>query len=39
MGYLLSLQALERDHPEERGEQFVSSLSVSACRSSISAIC
>lgn len=39
MGYLLSLQAMERDHDEERGAQFASSISASVCWSNISAIC
>ncbi len=39
VGYLLSLQALEHRHDDERGAQFASSISASACMSNISAIC
>lgn len=39
VGYLLSLQALEHRHDDERGAQFASHISASACMSNISAIC
>ncbi|WP_366521996.1 SapB/AmfS family lanthipeptide [uncultured Microbacterium sp.] len=39
MGYLLSLQAMERDHDEQRNGQFASYISASVCLSNVSAVC
>lgn len=39
MGYLLSLQTLERADAEKPDVQFASSFSTSLCRSTFSTIC